>query len=315
MGIKNLNRFLRVNCPQNIRQISLWDLRGKTIVIDASIYMYRFQTDDNLIEGIYQMVALLEHCKITPIFVFDGPPPPEKAETLKRRKEEKKAAENEYKRISDVLRNCNPDDDTSDLEAEIDSLRKQFVRLTQDDIDSVKQLLMLMGVSYYESEGESDYVCAKMVQKKIAFACMSEDMDMFVYGCPKVLRYLSLLKSTVVIYDLKGILKTLRLSLDNFKQICVLSGTDYNNNETSTYDLNKVLKYYSKFLKNKGHDKGDFHKWISNYVNNINYDNLNYVYNMFDLTKYSITKENLIETKKEEKEMENFLYQYGFVFV
>ena len=105
------------------------------------------------------------------------------------------------------------------MEAEIDNLRKQFVRLTQEDIDSVKHLLQLMGVSYYESEGESDYVCAKMVKKKIAFACMSEDMDMFVYGCPKVLRYLSLLKSTVVIYDLKGILKTLKLSHNNFKQI------------------------------------------------------------------------------------------------
>lgn len=315
MGIKNLNRFLRVNCPQNIRQISLWDLRGKTIVIDASIYMYRFQTDNSLIEGIYQMVALLEHCKIKPIFVFDGPPPPEKAETLKKRKEEKQAAEREYKRVSDVLRNCGPDDDTSDLEAEIDNLRKQFVRLTQEDIDSVKHLLQLMGVSYYESEGESDYVCAKMVKKKIAFACMSEDMDMFVYGCPKVLRYLSLLKSTVVIYDLKGILKTLKLTHNNFKQICVLSGTDYNNNETITYDLNRVLKYYSKYCKNSQEYKGDFHNWISEYTNNINYDNLNYVYNMFDLTKYSISKENLIETSKESAKMEQFLYQYGFVFV
>ena len=314
MGIKNLNRFLRINCPQNIRQISLWDLRGKTIAIDASIYMYRFQTDDSLIEGIYQMVALLEHCQITPIFVFDGPPPPEKAETLKRRKEEKQAAEREYKRVSDVLRNCNPDDDTSDLEAEIDNLRKQFVRLTQEDIDNVKKLLELMGVAYYESEGESDYVCAKMVQKKIAFACMSEDMDMFVYGCPKVLRYLSLLKSTVVIYDLRGILKTLNLSLNNFKQICVLSGTDYNNyNESATFDLNKVLKYYSKYCKNRSSD--DFHYWISKYTGTIDYDNLSYVCNMFDLSKYSITKENLVERKEDIKEMETFLYEYGFVFV
>ena len=315
MGIKNLNRFLRVNCPQNIRQISLWDLRGKTIVIDASIYMYRFQTDNSLIEGIYQMVSLLEHCKINPIFVFDGPPPPEKAYTLKKRKEEKQAAEREYNRVSDVLRNCGPDDDTSDLEAEIDTLRKQFVRLTQEDIDSVKYLLQLMGVSYYESEGESDYVCAKMVKKKIAFACMSEDMDMFVYGCPKVLRYLSLLKSTVVIYDLKGMLKTLKLSYNNFKQICVLSGTDYNNNETMTYDLNRVLKYYSKYCKNSDGYEGDFHNWVSEYTNNINYDNLHYVYNMFDLTKYSINKENLTETNKESVKMEKFLYQYGFGFV
>ena len=162
MGIKNLNRFLRVNCPQNIRQISLWDLRGKTIVVDASIYMYRFQTDNSLIEGIYQMVALLEHCDIKPIFVFDGPPPPEKAATLKKRKLQKQAAEREYKRVNNILYNSSPDDDTSDLEAEIDNLRKQFVRLTQDDINNVKQLLEYMGVSYYESEGESDCVCAKM---------------------------------------------------------------------------------------------------------------------------------------------------------
>ena len=171
-----------------------------------------------------------------------------------------------------------------------------------------------MGVAYYESEGESDYVCAKMVQKKIAFACMSEDMDMFVYGCPKVLRYLSLLKSTVVIYDLRGILKTLNLSLNNFKQICVLSGTDYNNyNESATFDLNKVLKYYSKYCKNRSSD--DFHYWISKYTGTIDYDNLSYICNMFDLSKYSITKENLVERKKDIKEMETFLYEYGFVFV
>lgn len=315
MGIQNLNRFLRVNCPQNIRQISLWDLRGKTVVVDASIYMYRFQTDDNLIEGIYQMVSLLRHCNITPIFVFDGPPPPEKAETLKKRKQEKYIAEKEYKRMNDVLKNASPDDDTSDIEAEIDLLRKQFVRLTQADIDNVKSLLKCMGIAYYESDGESDYVCAKMVKQKIAFACMSEDMDMFVYGCPKVLRYLSLLKSTVVIYDLRGILKTLKLSQDSFKQICVLSGTDYNSNENVKYDLNRVLKLFSKYMKNKNKDKGDFHNWISNYTGNIDYDNLKYVYDMFDLTRYKISKNNLVENVRDENKMEDFLYQYGFVFV
>ena len=36
---------------------------------------------------------------------------------------------------------------------------------------------------------------------------------------------------------------------------------------------------------------------------------------MFDLTKYKISKNNLIEKKKNEEEMEDFLYQYGFVFV
>lgn len=314
MGIKDLNRFLRVNCPQNIRQISLWDLRGKTLAVDASIYMYRFQTDNNLIDGIYQMVALLRHCEITPIFVFDGPPPPEKAETLKKRKQEKQEAEEEYHRINNILCNCGVDDDTSDLEAEIDSLRKKFVRLTSNDIDNVKILLRHMGISYYESDGESDYVCAKLVQKKIAFACMSEDMDMFVYGCPKVLRYLSLLKATVIIYDLKGILKKLKINLNTFKQICVLSGTDYNNYDSSKYTLNKVLKLYSKYTKNKNTDKGDFHKWVSTTGKNVDYNRLNSVYEMFDLTKYKVCKTNLIENNRDEHKMEEFLYHYGFIF-
>ena len=52
---------------------------------------------------------------------------------------------------------------------------------------------------------EADELCAKLVVKK-AFACLSEDMDMFVYGCPKVLRYLSLLNETVVVYTQKDML-------------------------------------------------------------------------------------------------------------
>ena len=53
-------------------------------------------------------------------------------------------------------------------------------------------------------------------------------MDLFVYGCPKVLRYLSLINQTVVIYYLDVILEELHLPLHDFKQICIISGTDYN---------------------------------------------------------------------------------------
>ena len=89
MGLRGLNRFLRANCQSNIRQVSLWELKGKTVVVDASIYMYRFQGDGGLIEGMYQMIGLLLHNGITPIFVFDGRPPPEKRELLEKRKQDK----------------------------------------------------------------------------------------------------------------------------------------------------------------------------------------------------------------------------------
>jgi len=52
---------------------------------------------------------------------------------------------------------------------------------------------------------------------------------MFVYGCPIILRYLSLLNRSVVSYNLKLILNELNLSFNDFQDICILSGTDYHN--------------------------------------------------------------------------------------
>ena len=43
MGIKYLNQYLIKNCSSNsIKKIGLQDLKGKTIVIDTSIYIYKF---------------------------------------------------------------------------------------------------------------------------------------------------------------------------------------------------------------------------------------------------------------------------------
>jgi flap endonuclease-1 len=314
MGIKNLNRFLRTNCPKNIKQISLWDLKGKTIAIDASIYMYRFQTDGGLIEGMYQMIGLMKYHKINMIFVFDGKPPPEKAEILKQRREEKAAAEIKYREAKNKLMNCGENEDISDLEAEIDELRKKIVKITSTDIANVKKLLEYMGISYYEAESESDYVCAKLVQKKIAFACLSEDMDMFVYGCPRVLRYLSLLKSTVVIYDVQNILKTLRLSLEDFKKICILAGTDYNIHDTK-YDLNKTLRVYAKYTKNKL-QCNDFYIWLKeNYDESIDIEQLQYILDMFDLTTKTIHKQLMVINRYDNDGLKSYLFEYGFIFV
>ena len=71
MGIKYLNSFLRKNCGNNIALISLSALRHKTIVIDTSIYLYRYEMEGALIENFYYMISLFLHHKITPIFIFE----------------------------------------------------------------------------------------------------------------------------------------------------------------------------------------------------------------------------------------------------
>jgi flap endonuclease-1 len=229
MGIKYLNRFLQENCKEAIKKISLNELSGKKIVIDASIYMYRYLTDNVLLENIYLMIGILRKYNIVALFVFDGKPPKEKEDLLKERKRNKKIAEEKYKDLQNKLDNKKLEENEKEqIKEDMNQLKKQFIRLHHTDIENVKILIQSLGVSYIDAPGEADKLCAKMVNKGLAYACLSEDMDMFVYGCKRVLRYLSLLNKTVIIYEMKQILIELDINFNDFKTICVISGTSYN---------------------------------------------------------------------------------------
>ena len=75
-------------------------------------------------------------------------------------------------------------------------------------------------MSIIQSNGESDPLCVELVKTNRAFACLSDDMDMFAYGCPKVLRYLSLINESVIEYNHENILLDLHMNDEEF-QFCV----------------------------------------------------------------------------------------------
>ena len=285
MGIKNLNRFLQTSCDKSIQKIHISSLSGKKIVIDTSIYLYRFMGDGCLLENFYLMISIFREHNIIPLFVFDGKPPKEKDELLKQRKTEKKDAEKKYNLLQDKLDHAEDYDiDKSEIKENMDALKKQFIRIHHSDIENVKTLIKAYGVSYIDAIGEADKLCAKMVCKNKAYACLSEDMDLFVYGCGRVLRYLSLLKKTTIMYDLSGILSELKMTLSEFQHITIISGTDYNfniniNNGTN---LMTTLKYFKRYKKS---ECTDFYKWLelhTNYIDNI--EELYNTLNMFSLT-------------------------------
>jgi 5'-3' exonuclease len=267
MGIKYLNRHLQSNCSNSIKQISLRELSGKKIVVDTSIYLYRFLGENALLENFYLMISIFREHNIIPLFVFDGKPPKEKEDLLKQRKLGKKEAETKYKELKTKLEEVS-DDEKKELEDTMLSLKKEFIRLHHTDIENVKLLIQAYGISYIEAPGEADKLCAKMVCKHKAYACLSEDMDLFVYGCPRVLRYLSLLKKKAVMYDLKGILNDMKMTFDEFQSICIVSGTDYNIDMENNTNLTQTLKHFKKYkqLSNQYSDTS------SNSNNDINND-------------------------------------------
>ena len=286
MGIKHLNRFLKEHCKQSIQIVNLESMRGKKIAVDVSIYMYRYASDDALLENMYLMLATFRHYNIIPIFVFDGKPPAEKTELLKKRKEDKLGALNEYNQIQAQLKTVDNPAERQEMIASMELLKRTFVHIDSKQIQQVKQLIRAYGATYYDAPGEADELCAMLVIQKKVWACLSEDMDLFVYGCNRVLRYLSLANHTVVSYDLKGILSELEITQQNLREICVLSGTDYNtNNDNNT--LHTTLKIFKKFMRssNENENKRSFYEWLlenTKYISD--YELLQKIYAMFDLS-------------------------------
>jgi 5'-3' exonuclease len=343
MGIRYLNQFLQKNANKSSIQLcNLSELSGKKIAVDISIYLYRYIADNSLIDSMYLMLILFRTNNITPVFIFDGKPPEEKKNLLQKRKIDKINAKKEYNNLKQILE-TNKDLDNNEkqeISMNMEKLKKSFITIRKNDIENVKKLIRAYGSTYYDAPGEADELCAYLTIQNKVWGCLSEDMDMFVYGCPRVLRYLSLLNRNVVVYDVKHILNDLQLDQRELREICVLSGTDYNINQDTKLTLLNTLKYFKKYdkvrknihMNNENEDENDnknkngkgqtieFYKWLQdNYPNLIDdYEGLIKIYYMFDLNNYNPSKyfDNIyIKNSNIDKEQLNeILKEDGFIF-
>lgn len=319
MGIRLLNKYIKTNCKKGVNVIKMENLRGKYIVIDTSIYLYRFLQEEVLLENFYLLLSLLKYYNITGIFVFDGKPPEEKYKLIQKRNSVKAEAREKYKeleiKINEINNNVYEKEGKNVIENEMVELKKKFVKLERYHIDSIKKLITAFGESYIDAEGEADQLCAKLVIKKIAYACLSEDMDLFLYGCPRVLRYLSLLNESMVLYNLSEILKELEISLNDFRQICVLSGTDYNDN--NGLDLYKSVEFYKSYKNDeKNNNNIDFYTWIDNNMKGIvNIIELYVINNMFLLDNVNLKLYKINRTLIDKDNIKEIMKQDGFIFV
>jgi flap endonuclease-1 len=328
MGIRNLNRYLRDNCPESIRCINMANLSGKRIVVDISIYLYKYESENTLLENMYVMLSIFRHYNIIPIFIFDGKPPPEKKALLIKRKEDREEAQEEYNKLKSQLELKDIDEDLNDSEkqdivAVMNQLKKQFVQINKEKIENVKKLIRAYGATYYDAPGEADELCALLVINKKVWACLSEDMDLFVYGCTRVLRYFSLINHTVVLYYMKDILTELDMTQKEFKEICVLSGTDYNihaEGDNSKVNLSLTLKYFRKYKK-LNETNALFYDWLidkTEYIYDI--ELLNKINKMFDLNvnhdKLDIFKNiKIINGPIRHDEIETIMKEDDFIFM
>ena len=317
MGVKNLNNYLINNCSKkSIQKIHLSDLKGKTLVIDTSIYLYKYASENALMENMYLLISLFKNYLITPIFVFDGKPPDEKRELLYNRRMLKKTAENKYNEIK------SKDELSSEDIKELNFLKKQFVYINNKDITEIKLLMDNYNVKYYDAVGEADQLCAYLTKTKKVSGCISDDMDMFIYGCNRIIRNISLMNHTCILYNTHQILKELNINFAIFKIIIIISGTDYNiNTDQKNNTLYTVFEYYKKFLQETSKpNEMDFYNYMKTNSDLIPDDEkFQKIMKMFDITTYdSFSLQNNEKTSGKTfiyDNLKNFLKTYDFIFI
>ena len=312
MGIPKLNKYLTERCTnKSIGKQHLSNLSNKVMVIDISIYMYKFISHGDLLEDMYLFISILLEYSIRPVFIFDGKPPAEKKNLLMKRNDDKKKAENEYNILYEQLKHDVSKKEEEQIKSEMLLLKRKCIRLKDKEIRNVKKLMDAYGVTYFEAKNEADELCAYLINNNIAHGCISDDMDMFVYGCKYIIRHLSLLNHTMIAYDYNEICNNLKLNENELKDILLLCGTDYDlSNHNNIYD---VFKWHYEYNESKS--ELDFYNYVNQNKKEIDIDNVLRLKNMFICnSEYNDLYKDIEITNKipNKIEIKNILEPNGF---
>lgn len=241
-------RQLGVNLTPLIikKTLSLDDLRGKSLAVDANNYLYQFlaliRTRDgtplkdekgnitsHLAGLMFRSTRLIHDYQIKLVFVLDGKPPKQKEQEISKRRQMREKAMTEYKQALEK----------GDL-ATAWSKAVMTSRLTMPLIDDAKHLLSLLGIPFVQAPSEAEAQTAYMAKNGDVWAASSKDYDSLLFGTPRLLRYLTIygreyypsrgtsIKLKPELMELQRILAHHGITRSQLIDIAILIGTDFN---------------------------------------------------------------------------------------
>lgn len=225
--------------------ISLGQLKGRTIAIDAYNTLYAFLSTIRQPDGtplmdkkgrvtshlsglFYRNLNLLE-AGVRPVYVFDGTPPVLKADEIERRRSQRDAAFKAWEIAKEEGR-------TEDARR----AAQASSRLTSEMVEEGKKVISALGIPVVQAPSEGEAAAAKMAREELVWASASQDNDSLLYNCPRMIRNLSISGRRRVarsksyktiepeLIDLDLNLKYLGVTREQLIDIAILVGTDYN---------------------------------------------------------------------------------------
>jgi flap endonuclease-1 len=249
------------------KEISMQDLKNKTLSVDSFNMLYQFLTtirarDGSLLTdqnghvtshliGLFSRTTSMMEQGLKLAFVFDGKAPELKKKEQERRAEVKKEAKKEY--------------EVAKQRDDIDAMRKyasRTARLTKEMVEDAKELITSLGLPVIQAKSEGEAQAAYLVKQKQAYACISQDFDTLLHGADNLVRNLSIAgkrkKTNKLGYvtvkpeliNLSDNLNNLGLDQDQLIALSMLIGTDYNIGGIKGIGPKKALTLVKQHNKN-----------------------------------------------------------------
>lgn len=244
--------------------ISLEDVSGKSIAIDAYNALYQFLSIIRQPDGtplmdnkgritshlsglLYRTTNLVEN-GIKPIYIFDGKPPELKDAEIQRRIKVKENAEVKYKEALE----------RGDLR-EAKKYAQMTVRLTNDMVEDAKKLLDAIGIPWIQAKSEGEAQAAYLVIKGDAWAVGSQDYDSLLFGSTRLVRNLTItgkrklprkniyVEISPELIELSKTLNYLGITREQLIDLSILIGTDYNPNGFKGIGPKRALELIKKY--------------------------------------------------------------------
>ena len=309
MGVKLLNKLMKKHAVRGVKIISLDQLKNKSIVVDISIYLYKYKSQNMLLNNIFKLCSVFKHYNIDAIFIFDGEPDKIKKQAIIERNEQKYIAKQKYYKIIDN----STEKYIKTNKSQLIELKKSFTRIKKEDIEVVKKLLQSYGMKYYIAEKEADHVCGQLVNTYYKDGCLSDDMDMFVYKSKFVYRNLDIVNGTCLQYNLDLILKYLNIEFEDFKWMCILSNNDYNTSSKNVFEYYKLYKTYKYQQLNTNKSFIDYVKSYE-FMTKKQIENLNFIYNLYNTDIDCFDESNIVCDKNDNHKLHKLLEQDNFIY-
>jgi len=269
MGVRDLNYLIKRYNKNSIKELTLYDLKHKTLAIDLQLYLYKALIQNKSpLEEIYKQILHLERYKIKPVYVFDGKPPKEKMDELQKRAIKRCRSWEVIQYLESVylMKVSNSDLEENSMRHrvlnKIDELKRNSMIIDKKTKQSIKYLFEVMGIKYIDDmDMEADKAIGILYKKGEIDGVISEDNDMLVYGCKYLYRFYKTNSSHILEYNLEEIKRDLCLNDEQFLDLCILCGSDYYKKIKFKSNLkNSVVAYYliKKYnkLENIGLEKG-----------------------------------------------------------